>query len=126
MSSLKRHEGYLMIDHRFSPGVPADVARSMGLDPRFMGEGKVMETATIHCGHCLGVVVKNPNRIRERGYCRHCDHYICDACDAQRHLPGYVHASGEKIIDVLQNAAAKGQTLGSPDALLSTPKIFVP
>ena len=124
--SLKRHEGFLSIDHRFSPGVPEDVARASGLDPRYMGEGKLLEAATLSCAHCLGSVVKNPFRIRERAYCSKCDKYICDGCDAARNAPEYKHASGEAVSDAIVEFAQKGMTLGSPLELLSGPKIFVP
>ena len=125
MPSLKRREGYLSIDHRFSPGVPEDIARKSGLDPKLMGEGKILESATITCAHCLGAVVKNPMRIRERAYCAKCDNYICDGCDAKRNAPDYQHASGEQISDGIIDFAHRGMTLGSPAELIK-PKIFVP
>lgn len=126
MKSLARTEGYLLVDHRFSPGIPEDVARRIGYDPKQCGEGKVFEAATLHCKHCLGTVVKNPNRVRERAYCAKCDSYICDACHALTQQPNYLHASGEKISDLVIDAAAKGMTLGSPLELLNKPRIFVP
>jgi len=126
MSSLKRREGYLLIDHRFSPGVPEDIARKAGFDPKLMREGKYLETATIHCAHCLGSVVKNPMRIRERAYCAKCDSYICDYCDAARAAPDYVHASGKAISDAIIESGERGMALGSPLELLNKPKIFVP
>ncbi len=45
-----------------------------------IGAGKRFESATITCSHCQRVVVLNPDRSRERGYCKKCDHYICDGC----------------------------------------------
>jgi hypothetical protein len=91
IKSLKRHFGWLMIDHSASPGIPADVARKIGLNPKEVGEGKKMECATLSCSHCGGHVILNPKRIRGRGYCKSCDHYICDCCDYLRSQPGYVH-----------------------------------
>ena len=126
MNSLRRHEGYLLVDHRFSPGLPEDVALRAGYDPATVRGGQVLESATIHCAHCLGVVVKNPMRVRERGYCTKCDKYLCDHCDAKRHASDYVHASGEAISDAIIDAAISGTTLGSPIDLLNKPKIFVP
>jgi hypothetical protein len=78
MSSKRRHEGYLMIDNRASPGVPEAMLDAANL-PLTAGRG-LFETATYTCSHCQAVVVLNPNRSRERAYCRGCDHYICDAC----------------------------------------------
>lgn len=126
MSSLKRHEGYLLIDHRASPGVPADIARKTGFDPKFMGEGKIFEQATFSCAHCLGAVMKNPLRVRERSYCAKCDKYICDSCDAARHAPEYKHMSGEKLSDSIVEFAQKGMTLGSPLELFDKPEIIIP
>lgn len=76
--SNKSLEGYLLIDHRASPGVQghADPATS---DLQFVPGGGLFESATITCSHCQRVVVLNPQRTRERGYCAKCDHYICDA-----------------------------------------------
>ena len=78
-------EGYLIIDHRASPGLTAEQAMAMGLDPKLMGEGKLMEAATLTCNHCFSVSIRNPLRTRERGHCRKCDSYICDnpACHVE-------------------------------------------
>lgn len=99
MSSLKRHEGFLEIDHRASPGIPAEIARRIGLDPRFVGEGKRLEAATICCNHCGGGFLKNPDRKRPRYYCRTCDHYLCDGCKAESLMPGYVHQTKEQRLN---------------------------
>lgn len=100
MSSLKRHEGYIMVDHRASPGLPEDIARAAGYDPALCGEGKLYESATLTCSHCGTAFVKNLFRTRERAYCAMCDHYICDFCDAQRHEPTYVHLPINKVADI--------------------------
>lgn len=66
MPSLQRQEGYLLIDNTAA------------------GEGK-MEAATLTCCHCQRIFLKNPDRVRARGYCAKCDSYVCDnpACNAQ-------------------------------------------
>jgi len=66
MSSQRTKEGYLIIDHRASPGNT--------LAP----EGQVYETPTVTCSHCGAVVVLSPTRKRPRHYCVKCDHYVCD------------------------------------------------
>jgi uncharacterized paraquat-inducible protein A len=83
MFSKRSQEGWLMIDNRAS------------------GEGMV-ESATITCSHCQTVVVLNPLRTRERGYCRKCDHYICDnpACH-------FECVPINKVFDDLQQLAVK-------------------
>ena len=78
MSSLRRHEGYLLIDNRFGPGVTAEFIRSTGKDAPIVPEGAVFESATTTCSHCHTVVILNPDRTRPRNYCRKCDRYICD------------------------------------------------
>lgn len=70
MGSLRRHEGYLLIDHSSSPGTAG------------VGEGQVFEAATLTCAHCQRVLLVNPDRTRTRCYCAPCDHYICDPCGA--------------------------------------------
>lgn len=102
MPSLKRHEGYLMVDHRASPGLPADFYKPLGIEsPPIAGEGKMVEAATITCSHCNGVVVLNPLRTRPRAYCAKCDHYICDICHQRSQDPQYSHLPFEKVVDAV-------------------------
>jgi hypothetical protein len=125
MKRESSREGYLMIDHRFSPGLPEDVARATGLDPRYCGEGKLLEAATLTCSHCKAVVVKNPLRTRERSKCFKCGwHYVCDLCAAEMAQPGYDHLSFEALVEVEQRVAQRGvvRFLGTPQELLTTVK----
>lgn len=101
LKSLKRHEGWLLLDHSASPGIPADIARKIGLDPKLVGEGKRLEASTITCKHCGNAFIKNHDRKRPRGYCRLCDHYICDHCKANSLLPGYIHQCKEQRADAV-------------------------
>lgn len=80
MSSLKKHEGYLVIDNRAGPGN----ARPANGDTPYAGEGQVYESATITCSHCHAIVILNPKRTRPRHYCRGCNRYICDRCSQVR------------------------------------------
>jgi hypothetical protein len=86
----KLHEGYLMVDHRGSPGLSNDPLR---------GEGKLFETSTMHCVHCGTVVITNPFRTRERSYCPKCDSYICDNCALATRLPDYQHKTYKQHLD---------------------------
>lgn len=70
----KTREGWLLIDHTASPGIP-------GMAPRF-------EVATYRCSHCERQVIRNPARTRERAWCSNCDKYICDQCEAVRAIEG--------------------------------------
>lgn len=107
-----------MIDHRASPGLPAELSIRMGLDPRFTGEGKLLELATLTCAHCRSPKIKNPLRTRERGRCVKCDAYVCDRCAGIMAQPDYNHMPFEKIVDVTVDFAAKQQSMGSPPVLL--------
>jgi len=83
MSSKLAKDGYLLIDHRASHmPVPEDMLHKVGL-PAQAGKG-LFETKTYTCSHCQYIVIMNPERTRERGYCRGCDSYICDPCAAKR------------------------------------------
>ena len=94
MASLKRHEGYLLVDNRFNGPIPAQ--------PGFEGVGgnQVIECATITCAHCNTVVILRPDRKRPRNYCRNCDRYICDnpACSQGCF-------SFDKLLDQMQEEA---------------------
>ena len=96
LKSLKRHFGWLMIDHSASPGIPEDVALRIGLPPKQVAEGKKTEFDTVSCCHCGGHVVRvYLTCTRETAppyeYCKICDHYICRVCAFKRTLPDYVH-----------------------------------
>ena len=83
MFSKRSLEGYLMIDNRASGGA-------------------LLEQATATCSHCHTQVIMNPQRTRERGYCRKCDHYVCDnpACR-------FECVPLNKVIESLQDRAFK-------------------
>ena len=80
MSSLRDKEGYLLIDHRASPGLTPEQAKAFGYDPAQVGEGKILETATATCSHCQKIVLLNQARTRERAVCLKCYNYVCDGC----------------------------------------------
>lgn len=125
MNSERSREGYLMIDHRASPGLPEDIARATGLDPKYCGEGKMFEAATLTCSHCKAVVVKNPLRVRERSKCSRCGyHYICDLCAAETLRPDYDHLPFERLVEIEQQVAQRGVTrfLGTSQELLTLVK----
>jgi hypothetical protein len=124
MPSLKRHEGWLMIDHRASPGIPPDVAVKLGFLPEEVEEGALFEGATITCKHCATAYTKNPRRIRPRGYCKACDHYVCDECDGLMQKADYVHRCREETLDSVMNSAHRGQVF-DPSAP-KAPTIYIP
>lgn len=76
--SKRSQEGYLLVDHRNSPGISeADLTpelRARG----FAASRGVHEAPTLRCCHCGTIVILNPDRKRARHYCAKCDHYVCD------------------------------------------------
>jgi hypothetical protein len=101
-------EGYLMIDHRASPGLPDGFMRSLGLEGFEAPEGKVIDGATLTCAHCGVVQVKNPGRTRERGQCFKCDDYICDGCSLKMKL-GHPCKPHVKTLDDAEKRAYREQ-----------------
>lgn len=81
--SKRSNEGYLLVDNRLSGGT-------------------LFESATITCKHCQQIVVLNPDRTRPRGYCRGCDHYICDKFECN-----FQCVPMDKVFDQLQERAFK-------------------
>lgn len=108
-NSKRSKEGYLMLDHRASYApVPDEMLRASNL-PTAAGKG-LFETATYTCSHCQYVVVMNPQRTRERAYCRTCDSYICDGCgEAKKN--GKACRTFAQIVDEAMNAAEHGKNL---------------
>lgn len=104
MASLRRHEGYLLVDHRNSPGLTEEQTHAAGLPPG-AGQG-LFEAPTYTCSHCQAIVVLNPDRKRERAYCVKCDRNICDACGA---LYGMTRECRniQKVLDDVQEAAER-------------------
>lgn len=80
------HTGYLIIDHRASPGIP--------------GMPKVVEHDTLWCAHCSTVFVKNPDRFRPRGHCSKGDHYLCDVCAVAYRQNGICRPWSQVVEDV--------------------------
>ncbi len=108
MPTKSSHEGYLIVDHRDSPGVSESLAVAGGMPP---GAGRgVFEAATYTCNHCNRVVVINPLRTRERAYCSKCDAYICDECGAVKAIT-FECNSMEKQIEAIQEAAIRSLTI---------------
>lgn len=86
MHSKRAQEGYLLIDHRNSPGLTPEFVRDNNLPGPAVGAGRTFESALCVCKHCGADVILNPNRSREREWCSQCDAYICDNCALRRKL----------------------------------------
>ncbi len=124
MASLKQHAGYLTIDHRDSPGVrPEDVAHVPGAFA--VAGGQQLERDVLTCSHCQRAVILEPLRVRDRGYCQKCHHYICDQCETIRVKTGACVPMSQTM-DRMQALAAHG-TIVPHDALSAPPlRLTVP
>ena len=105
--SKRELEGYVLIDHRDSPGFTAAEAIAAGRAHLPVGRGMRFEAATNSCSHCQRIVVMNLDRTRARGYCPKCDHFVCDWCEAERVRTG-ICKPFKKVIDEFREKAAKG------------------
>lgn len=111
MSSLRRIESYVQIDHRESPGFDAAMSYRLGLGRHGIGSVNY-ESAIVHCCGCSRGVLLNPDRSRERAYCKKCDSYLCDQC-AVAIQNGAPHIPIAKFLDDAQEAAVKAEQRGS-------------
>ena len=105
MKSLRRHEGYILLDNRSNSGIPDAVVHQADLPPG-AGQG-TFEAPTYTCSHCQAIVVINPDRSRERALCRRCMHYICDGCGVKLALTRECKPF-KQIADEIQEAGLKG------------------
>ena len=115
-------EGYLMIDHRSSPGLTEEHARTLGMPAKQLGEGALFEAATLKCHHCPTpfVFIVNPARKRPRHHCKKCKGYICDHCAEFTKTPDYVHRSFKQIADLVMNG--QFTVSGTTSCPILTPK----
>lgn len=97
-SKIGGHTGYLLIDNRASPGVSEEFIRASGKNAPFAPEGTCFEADTYTCSHCHAVVIKNPQRQRERAICRKCMRVVCDTCITEC-------VPFNKVLEDLQNQA---------------------
>lgn len=103
--SKRELEGYLEI--QTGAGITPEVAATVpGAVP--MPKDLTIKSATINCSHCKAMVVLNPLRTRERGYCPCCDHYLCDGCTWEYHR-SKVCVPFSKVRDDFIDAVANGR-----------------
>ena len=106
MRTLASLAGYLMIDNRCNEGVPDEIMVAHGF-PVGSGRG-LFEEDVYTCSHCEVNVMKNRERTRPRGYCKGCEHVICDACDAKRHNSAHQCIPFKAFCEEIRNAAEMG------------------
>lgn len=118
--SLRAHEGYILVDHRESPGVPDEQMLPAGF-PVGSGRG-LFESATFTCPYCNAVVVLNPNRSRPRNYDAATNHLICDGCQSLKDT-GVALKTMQQIADELLNTPL-GDAVAS--GAIPPPSILLP
>ena len=104
MRTKRSHEGYIMVDHRESPGLTdAQMRAAYG-----GGSGRGLhEVPALNCAHCHKSMIVNPLRTRDRPWCRKCDAYVCDDCKLAMVLTEK-HRPMSLICDEVQESAARG------------------
>ena len=110
MFTRRETEGYLLIDHRDSPGLTEAERVAAGLSPLMpVGKGQRLEIATYCCSHCDRIVGINMKRNRARTVCFKCDRYICDhPCTLEYKLTGKCRCRAIRIAE-FEAAVAKSE-----------------
>ena len=102
MFSKRSQEGYVLIDHRNSPGISHEFVRANNLDVPAVGAGQVFESAISVCHACGGDIILNPNRSRPREWCMEHDAYMCDRCALTRRLTGSCVPLQKRMWDIFK------------------------
>lgn len=119
--SKRELEGYVEVDHRNSPGISAEQAHAVGSRLSVPG-GTIFKSPTIMCTHCQYQIILNPKRTRSRGYCRKCDHDICDRCSLLMKL-GHPCIPFTKLIEDYLTSISKGQPIWLAEPRLKLPSL---
>jgi hypothetical protein len=99
-------EGYLEINT--GAGLSAEDAAKGPPGTMPIPADKKIQLATLKCTHCPKGIVFNPFRSRPRGYCRACDHYICDECAVVMKVNGGNCVPYKKLTEITLNQMMKG------------------
>jgi hypothetical protein len=102
MRTKRSQEAYLLISHQNSPGITPEFMRANNLPGPAVGAGEVFESAMVVCAHCHNDVVLNPDRSRDREWCRKCDAYICDDCGLVMKASGEHKSAQQKISEIFE------------------------
>ena len=96
-----RQQGEVEVDNG-GPCITEEQARVFGF-PTAYAHRSVIVMDTLHCKHCGGCVIKNPDRIRPRGHCMKCSWFVCDPCAFKMSMPDYVHETFLQRVDRLKS-----------------------
>lgn len=116
MPSSRNFEGYFLLDHRDSPGIPESLAVQSGLPPN-AGRG-LFEAPTYTCSHCQKVCIVKLPRETEVPFCPKCSHHVCGTCGKRREADGGACKPFKQIVDEILAQASKQAEAGSPLILL--------
>lgn len=107
MKTKRSQEGYVEIDHRYSPGLPPHLAALAypEVPHPLLGPAATLEAPTMGCSHCQAIVVLNPARTRERAWCRTCDAYLCDQCGAAQKAGAPCKTFEQLVVETQEQAA---------------------
>lgn len=94
-----------MINHKDSPGLSDDIVVAAGMPP---GSGRgLFEAPFAKCHCCQTMLIINPLRTRERGYCPIHDKYACDWCHEKRITTGVCKSFDEIADEFIENEIKK-------------------
>lgn len=114
---IRGGKGELVIDNRTSP-VPL-VQQCAHDEYLVVPAGESVTLKTMTCAHgCGTVVVENPRRQRERGYCLRCRSYLCDLCAFHYSLDGLCTQIEDLIEIALANPGLNVLMRGPEHSLL--------
>jgi hypothetical protein len=102
MRGKQSDEGYVLIDHRNSPGISQEFIVANNLDAPAVGAGQMFESAIAVCHACGGDIILNPNRTRAREWCMEHDAYLCDRCALTRKLTGSCVPLKKRLFDLFE------------------------
>ena len=102
MRTKRSNEAYVLIDHRYSPGISQEFVAANKLDVPAVGAGQVFESAIAVCHACGADIILNPNRTRQREWCMEHDAYLCDRCALRRKLTGTCVPLRKKLEELFQ------------------------
>lgn len=107
MRSKRAHEGYAMTDHRWSPGISAELHRALRIDGPPVPGGQMLECALRTCCGCSADLLVT-GRDNSANWCFRCDEYMCDSCSlkiklGEPHKP-YMQFIAEYYDQVMRNS----------------------
>lgn len=107
MKTQRGKAGWLMLDHRESPGLSEAEIRRKGMGLKEGAGRGLHETNVLHCAHCTKGMVVHPLFMIDLPFCALCDAHICDQCKTAQVVSGR-HLPFSKVADLFQEAALKG------------------